>query len=68
MSMQSLESLVDEKRTVSFYLAPEALKSKGKYVCEIGSSDDEHLLFADSFDELLNKLERKSLKTVIVDK
>jgi hypothetical protein len=61
MSLLHLKSLVDEKKTLTFRLAPDDMKEKGKYICEINSVDDEHILFADTIENLMNKLERKDV-------
>ena len=64
MSLLNLKNLVDERKTISFYLTPEDMQDKGKYVCEISSSDDEHLLFGNSIESLLSKLERRDVQLI----
>jgi hypothetical protein len=62
MSMQHITSLVDSGKTVSFYLAPENIKNKGKYICEVSIKDDGHIIFAETIESLLTKLERKNVQ------
>lgn len=58
MSMDHLQKLMDEGKKISFYLSPSPYHSK--YVCDIDDRrDEEHLVFADSIQGLLQKLERK---------
>jgi len=63
MSLQALKSLIEENKTVTFYLNDaEPIKDHGKYVCQISFKDDEHLIFSDSIEELFSKLERRLLR------
>jgi hypothetical protein len=57
MSVQHLTKLIHEGKRVSFYLSP--TPHRGKYVCDVDIKDDEHLVYADTVEELLRKLERK---------
>ena len=58
MSMEHLAKLIDEGKKVSFYLSPSPYHAK--YVCDIEDrKDEEHMVFADTVQGLLVKLERK---------
>lgn len=58
MSMEHLQKLMDEGKKISFYLSPSPHHSK--YVCDIEDRrDEEHLVFADTVQGLIQKLERK---------
>ena len=58
MSIEHLAKLIDEGKKISFYLSPSPHHSK--YVCDIEDrKDEEHMVFADTVQGLLIKLERK---------
>jgi len=59
MSMQQLTKIIDEGRQVSFFTSP--YPDRGKYVCDVGSEDEEHFVFANSIEGLFNKLNRKEI-------
>jgi hypothetical protein len=57
-----LKKLVEDGKTVAFYLAPKEVEDRGIYICEIGSKDTELFVFAETFEDLFNKLERKDFQ------
>ena len=59
MSLEHLARLLDEGRRVSFFLSPDS--DRGKYVCDVGSKDEEHFVFANSVEGLVMKLERREM-------
>jgi hypothetical protein len=59
MWADNLAKLINEGKEVSFFLSP--YPQKGKYVCDVGSKDEVHFVFADTVEGLLNKLGRKNL-------
>lgn len=57
--VETIKSLVDQGKFVIFYLTPKIAAEKGKYTAEIEYHDEDFYVFADSFEQLLYKLERK---------
>jgi len=56
--MEHLTKLIDEGKKISFYLSPSP--HHAKYVCDIEDrKDEEHMVFADTVQGLLVKLERR---------
>ena len=60
MGLEHLAKLIDEGKKISFYLSP--YPHHERYVCDVDDrKDEEHLVFADTVEDLFQKLGRKEL-------
>jgi hypothetical protein len=58
MGIEHLAKLINEGKKISFYLSP--YPHHEKYVCDVDDrKDEEHLVFADTVEDLFHKLGRK---------
>lgn len=69
MSIERIKEIVDENKKISIYKTSGIDLDRGNYVCKIETAKDSkgkhpkgdsvYYLYADSFEELLLKIERK---------
>jgi hypothetical protein len=61
INIDHLKALVDEGKVVSLSKVPDDIKNKGKMMCQIESKDAEYFMFAETIEELFEKLKRREL-------
>lgn len=57
--MEEIKNWIDQGKIVLFYQTPKIAADKGKYTLEVECPDETFYVFADTFEELLEKMKRK---------
>ena len=59
MSFESIKSIIEDGKIVSFYMTPDSMKEHGIYTCQVSAKDDEHFVFANNLQNLCEKMGRR---------
>jgi len=72
MSIETIKDLIEKNNIISFYKVSSVDADRGNFVCRIENCKDSlgkhqkgdciYYLYADTFEDLLNKIERKYSK------
>jgi len=64
-NLEPMRALLEQGKTISFYMSSESSKDHGLITCQISSKNDEHhLVFADTIEHLFEKLYRRDVQGI----